>query len=369
MLISTFKQALPFIFKSGVAPMVIGHHGIGKSQGVKQYAKENGYDFVDLRLGTQDVGDLLGLADFKRDSQGNLIATRFFQPDWFPTDPDAKVIIFLDEINRARRDVLQAVFQLVLDKRLHRYELPKNCHVLAAMNPNTEDYIVTDISDKAFLDRFLFVKLTPSVKEWLDYAEGNNFESETVNFIAENPEMLESKLEDFSLKDMVKPSRRSWEFVDNFRRINKTGGMPDNIMQELCIGMVGYEAAASYKAYIEKADKDISGEEIVLNFPKYKKKIKELIDVTKGGKMALIKKTCDNLIKYVKERDEKGAAFEDKEAKNIGDFLMLIPKDTVFQTLRTMYPVKIAQPVLDNHKELKKALADNRNIKIKGLNA
>lgn len=368
MLISTFKKCLPYIFESGVAPMVIGHHGIGKSQAVRQYAKENGYGFVDLRLGTQDVGDLLGLADFQRDEHGNLQATKFFQPDWFPTDPDAKVIIFLDEINRARRDVLQAVFQLVLDKRLHRYELPVNCHVIGAMNPNTEDYIVTDISDQAFLDRFLFVKLTPSTKEWLQYAETAKFNDEVYNFIAENPTMLETKLEDFSLRDMVKPSRRSWEFADRFLKMHKKG-MPLNIFEELCRGIIGLEATTAFSAYVQKADKDIKGEEIIANFPKYKKKIKEMIDVKKGGKMALMKKTCDNLLKEVKKRDEKNNTFTDDEAKNIGDFLMLIPKDLVFQTLRVMYPIKIVQPVLDNNKDLKKVLADNRNIKIKGLNS
>ena len=137
MKIQTLKECLPYLFEANIATLVIGHHGVGKSQAVAQYAKEQKIGFMDLRLGTQDVGDLLGLAEFVTELQPYTftnpetgkeetgtrevkVATKFMRPDWFPTDPDSKGIIFMDEINRARRDVLQAVFQLVLDKWRHQ---------------------------------------------------------------------------------------------------------------------------------------------------------------------------------------------------------------------------------------------------------
>src|SRR5690606_4467190 len=172
-----------------------------------------------LRLGTQDVGDLLGLADFERDRDGNSVATKFMRPDWFPTNPDSKGIIFLDEVNRARRDVLQAVFQLVLDKRLHRYVLPKGWQVIAAMNPNTGDYIVTDISDKAFMDRFCHINLAPSKQEFCKYARDRKFDDKWLQFLQEQPEMLQGELEAFDLSD-IKPSRRSWEAIDRLIKVN-----------------------------------------------------------------------------------------------------------------------------------------------------
>ena len=182
--IKKFKEAMPYLIQANVATLIQGHHGVGKSQAVKQYCDENGYGFVDLRLGTQDVGDLLGLADFELDAKGNKIATKFMRPTWFPVDPASKGIIFLDEINRGRRDVLQAVFQLCLDKKIHEYALPKGWHVVAAMNPSTEDYIVTDISDKAFLDRFCHIKLSPSKQEWFDYAKKTKMNAELVQFVS-----------------------------------------------------------------------------------------------------------------------------------------------------------------------------------------
>ena len=64
--IKQLKESIPFLVKANIATMVVGHHGIGKSQAVKQYCDEQGIGFIDLRLGTQDVGDLLGLADSDR---------------------------------------------------------------------------------------------------------------------------------------------------------------------------------------------------------------------------------------------------------------------------------------------------------------
>ena len=47
--IKTFKESLPYLFEANIATMVVGHHGVGKSQAVAQFASENGYEFIDLK--------------------------------------------------------------------------------------------------------------------------------------------------------------------------------------------------------------------------------------------------------------------------------------------------------------------------------
>jgi MoxR-like ATPase len=357
MFITQFKQALPFLFEANVAVMVQGHHGIGKSQAVAQFAKENGYNFIDLRLGTQDVGDLLGLADFERDAKGNLVATKFFRPDWFPHEPNSKGIIFMDEINRARRDVLQAVFQLVLDKRLHRYELPKQWFVIAAMNPNTDDYIVTDISDKAFMDRFCHIKLAPSKDEWFDYAESIGVKSELMQFLKEQPDMMQAKLEDFSLQD-VKPSRRSWMAVD---RLSKTD-IPMGLFQETIRGLVGPEAASAYIASLKNADKPLTAKEILSSFDKVKSRLEKYCDYKTGGRVDLLKHTCDELKQDLEGRKKPLTA---NEGENLISFMLLLPKDLSFSFSRAIYLIEHARTVMDGSETLKKGLASVRNYKLK----
>jgi len=368
--IKTFKESLPYLFKANIATLVHGHHGVGKSEGVRQFCEENGFDFVDLRLGTQDVGDLLGLADFKRDENGNMMATKFYQPEWFPTDPDSKGIIFMDEINRARPDVLQAVFQLVLDKRLHMYDLPKpvwdvknplkataGWFVVGAMNPSTEDYIVTDLSDKAFLDRFCHIKLSPSKQEFFEYAKKIDVSTEIIQFLQDQPKMLQSELEEFNLP--VTPSRRSWIAVDRLFKSKP----PKHLQTELIKGLVGTTAGTAFLKSLNNGDKPVTAKEVLSEFNKkgsdVAKRIKKYSD-PKSNRQSLLKFTTDSLRELCEGRTKK---FNQTETKNFQDFLLTIPKDLCFDLCRELYMSDCARDAIDDHEELLKILANARNMK------
>lgn len=372
--IKTLKAALPYIFEARLATMITGHHGVGKSQAVKQYADEHDMQFVDLRLGTQDVGDLLGLADFieqpfTRTIDGKdvtvmeKVATKFMRPDWFPEDPNSKGIIFLDEVNRGTRPVLQAIFQLVLDHRLHRYELPKAWKVIAAMNPSTADYIVTDISDKAFMDRFCHIKLSPSKQEFFTYAEGKKFNTDLLAFLKNQPDLLQGELEDFSLE--VSPSRRSWDAVNRLleAEVNNQKA-PQFILQELARGLVGTKAATALIKALNSKEKPITGEEVLKDYTKVQKRVQKYKD-PKTNRLDAIKFTCDSLEQLITERTKK---LTDKEAKNLSDFLWDIPRDLSFDLCRELYMQEITRTVIDENIELLSDMADKRGIKVNGLN-
>ena len=189
------KETLPYLFKAGLVPLLIGRHVIGKSQSVKQWCDANGYDMVDLRLGQMsDAGDILGLPDFTTDAKGNKIATKFMRPSWLPTRP--KTVIFLDEINRAHKDIMQAIFQLVLDKRIHEYVLPEDCYIVAAANPNTEEYETFDFifTEKALQDRFVHIKLEPSKDEFFEYFRNAKGSPAVLGFLQEHDYILASRV-------------------------------------------------------------------------------------------------------------------------------------------------------------------------------
>jgi MoxR-like ATPase len=80
--IETLKESLPFLIKAEIPALMVGHHGVGKTQGAQQFAAENKYFIRILNLGTQEVGDIIGLADFVKDKDGNNVATKFMIPDW-----------------------------------------------------------------------------------------------------------------------------------------------------------------------------------------------------------------------------------------------------------------------------------------------
>ena len=366
--IKQVKESLPFLFEANIAACITGHHGVGKSQSVAQFCNETSYihptkgkqnwGFVDLRLGTMDVGDLLGLPDFITDGKGNKIATSFIRPEWFPTDPDSKGIIFLDEMNRARRDILQSVFQLVLDRKIHQHTLPKGWFVVSAVNPNTEDYIVTDIGDKAFLDRFCHIKLTPTAEEFFDFAKSTKVDQSVVRFLREQPKLLQADLEAFDVD--VKPSRRSWIAVDRLVKANT----PINLLKHLVAGLVGTTAATAYIKSLSESDKPITGKDVVDDYDKYAKKIKEYSNAKTGGRQDMLKYTCDSLYEEVQGMKDKPTK---EQGKNIQAFLKAIPKDLSFDLCRNLYLEDKVRDLIDKDEELLNMFANARNMKLEDL--
>lgn len=86
--------------------MLTGRHGIGKSEILTAYFAEKNMKVVALFLGQMsDPGDLIGLPD----KSGEI--TVFRLPYWFPID-GKPIVLFLDELNRARPEVLQTNFFL-----------------------------------------------------------------------------------------------------------------------------------------------------------------------------------------------------------------------------------------------------------------
>lgn len=350
--INKLKEAMPFALKAKIPLMLVGHHGIGKTEGVRQFCEEQGHLLRIVNLGTQEVGDIIGLADFEKDKSGNNVATKFMIPDWAKqikefceANPDKHAVLFFDEINRARRDVLQVVFPILLEGRIHTTVFPKNFYVMGAMNPNTEDYIVTDISDKALMDRFCHIKLKPSTPEWFEYAKSRKFEDAVIMYLKEDPKMLSAELEDFSIER--KPSRRSWEAVD---RVLKTKA-PVNILEELVSGLVGFEAATAFIKSLSATDKPISGKEILADYGKFEKRVKKYSDAKTGGRQDLLMYTKDSLIDEIKGRDKKKGLTPD-EAKNFGEFLIDIPKEISFMICQEVYMEEFMRPVIDGNKKL-----------------
>lgn len=263
--ITQLKKSLPFLIESGLVPNIIGKHGIGKSSVIAQYAKENGYSFHPFFLGQMnDTGDLLGLPEFDRDSEGRATGTRFIHPEKLPRN--SRSILFFDELNRASKDLLQAIFQLALEGTIHDYTLPKDSAIIMAMNPATDDYSVLDFADKAFADRFVHINLDPTHEEFHDYMNSKYSSSNISEFLKQQTKLLEEEdLHQVSL-DFVKPSRRSW---DRLQKLENTG-MPENLFREAGMGIVGTTAMVAYASWKESRVKILNGKQILDEYGKVK---------------------------------------------------------------------------------------------------
>lgn len=292
--ISTIKEVIMLCRAAEVTPFIWGHRGLGKSSLVQQLSAENGWGFIDLRCSQLEASDVRGLPDRGEDHR-----THYLPPADMPIgdmsnaqitaelmkvlgikdskDLAAEIekadlqtqrayfqrlqelqphfecgILFIDEVNRAQDDVLQAIFQLVLDRRVGQYTIPPGWCVVAAGN-FMEGYQVSGFNDPAFLNRFCHVILSAgetTLEEWIHYmsdVHGGNA-AEVIEFASQNTKHLDGDITG-ELGFSIQPSRRSWEMVTKVQKAYKSGEFSQTAVFEAYSGLIGRDLALAFSRY------------------------------------------------------------------------------------------------------------------------
>lgn len=221
--------------------MLVGRHGIGKSRILEDFFAARREKVVTLFLGQMsDPGDLIGLPHLD-EATGR---TEFMLPYWFPVD-GKPVVLFLDELNRARPEVLQTVMDLTLNRKLSGKSLPEGSRIISAVNGGSE-YQLTDL-DPALVSRFNIYEFAPSVEDWINWAREAGIDSRIISFIEDNPELLDGD-EAYGSENLERsPDRRSWErlskIIKNFTELGE-------LHQPMISGIIGDRAAACFFEFI-----------------------------------------------------------------------------------------------------------------------
>lgn len=290
--ITDLKMAILLCRDSGITSMTWGHRGLGKSQAHKQIADAHRWGFIDQRCSQMEASDLRGLPD-KVDGrtvylppadlpQGHkarvdnkpcdacpacdesIDAAGFPVKDYcrcpscddkmdltgFPQVNYCKGLLFLDELNRAEDDVLQAGFQLVLDKKIGAYQVPQGWSVHVAGN-FSDGYLVNAFLDPAFLSRFAHLDIGPSDEyfgDWCDYMLQHKSADKIMQFVGFNRDHLYGVVKG-ERGFTVQPSPRSWEFVAKVEKAANEFSYPDHIRYEVEAGLIGYELAQSFQRF------------------------------------------------------------------------------------------------------------------------
>jgi len=218
--------------------LLVGKHGIGKSEIITHHFEEQGIPVVALFLGQMsDPGDLIGLPN-KNEQTGK---TEFMPPYWFPTD-DRPIVLFLDEMNRARPEILQSVMDLSLNRKLAGRALPPGSRVIAAVNDG-EEYQLTDL-DPALVSRFNVYYFSPTVGEWLFWAKQHGVDQRVITFIEEHPDELEKNVDINKGTFDKTPDRRAWVRVSGL--LQQAGNMDMNRLAKMVTGVVGGRSASLF---------------------------------------------------------------------------------------------------------------------------
>lgn len=174
------KLDQPFI------PLFTGEAGLGKSQIVQQWVKKQkqrnpNFGFLDLRIAYMEAPDLIGFPETERD-EFNQMRTKHRLPEFWPTDPNSEGLILLEEPNRGTTGVMNCLMQLLTDRKVHNYELPKGWLIAGCVNPDSSEYDVNTM-DAALKDRFEDFEVEFDHVAFLDFMDAAGWHESVQMFV------------------------------------------------------------------------------------------------------------------------------------------------------------------------------------------
>ena len=283
---STLKNLILSCAKSKIPLLIHGKPGIGKSYTVRDVVTNTmKINFLDMRFSQLPPEDISGLPVPIKVGDRQYATIRSL-PDFLPKE--GKGCLFMDEINQASPAVLNALFQLILDRELlgGSYKLPDGWFIIAACNDFEFNKNVTEF-EPPLNDRFLHVNFNPKSEEWLKWAKDRNISQLICDFISANADCLYGS-DSMITENIVFPSARSWERVDIFEKQFENKEIDLNTLSWLVAGLVGQTTAEEYFEFTNIYREDPEGAK-----------------------------------KLPKEKDPLIAQFWDPESKNEGDYFNL----------------------------------------------
>lgn len=209
------ERTLDLAREAGLAVLLMGKHGIGKSEFLTGYAQARGISAHVLDLSLLEAPDLTGIP-YVDGGQ-----TRFAPPVMLPCSAASQPsLLVLEELNRCDRTVRQPCLQLIVARRLNEYRLPKDCFIVACVNPPDAGYDVEEL-DPALASRFLALRVAADRKSWLAWARAKEVHHAVIGFVEKYAQTF----------DCAPP--RTWTYAARLISAAQRQGLPDDEYESL----------------------------------------------------------------------------------------------------------------------------------------
>lgn len=355
---------------SGKVPMIIGTHGIGKSQLCKAVRKmwvelqnshldgedpltEDDIKIVTLFGSLLKEGELGGIPVPSTETVNgvrrviNDYTTHVRLQEILDNDEAGYItILFIDELNRSENAVQQELMQLILDKQINQTKLPDSCVIICAGNPETDDFndYQVNIMNAALKNRMVFFTMDSNPSEWLRWGglrKENNDDEQNINddileFIAENPNMLNA----VRSTDDIKPTPRGVAmFSDIYNNINLfiSPDEREDLYFSEASGICGKLWATTFVSFIRNKENPlVTVEEI---FASTDKDFEAVCDKAKKESPLRQGLIIDRSMKYLSEnikkitKDKKSSKLHQERFNSV---LSVVPKDLMVGSMKNM---------------------------------
>jgi hypothetical protein len=322
------RKSLLKAFKVQRPLFLWGPPGIGKSELVEGITNELGGLMIDLRLGQMEPTDIRGIPFYNKDSGKMDWAPPVELPDEEMASQYPIVVLFLDELNSAAPSVQSAAYQLILNRRIGKYRLPKNVVMVAAGNRES-DKGVTFRMPTPLANRFLHQEMKVDFSSWQQWAVLNNIHKDVVGYLS----FAKQDLYDFDAKSSSRAfaTPRTWTFVSEL--LEDDDGDDDTITN-LVAGTVGEGLAVKFMAHRKVAGRMPKPEDILSG------KVKDLNLKEVSAMYSLVISMCYELKDAVEKKVEQKKFHE--MADNFLSYMM-----NNFETELTVMGARIALTTYD----------------------
>jgi len=216
-------ELLSLAYRADVPALLIGPHGIGKSEITATAAKALKIAFIARDLSLMEPPDLVGLPRL----DGS--ATTFVPPDFLPRETGAGGFLVFEELNRSARHMQACCYELLTTRRLNNYVLPPGWLPVACINPRSGGYHV-DMLDAALMSRFVKIEVCAAVGPWIQWARNNGVHPAIIQYVESVPGSLDEAA------GGVNP--RSWSFASKMLKAAGNAGFAGS-SDTLVLGLTG----------------------------------------------------------------------------------------------------------------------------------
>lgn len=241
------RDAIQDIIEAGLVPHLVGSPGLGKSDLIRQVAKENNLKIIDFRLAQADPTDLMGFPTLNEDRT----RSHYAPPSTFPLEHDTVPdgyqgwLVFFDEMNSAPMANQAASYKIILDRMIGDVRLHPRVVMACAGNKTTDKAIVNRLST-AMQSRMVHLNLAVDADAWFEWAISAKVDPRIIGFLRFREELLHNF--DPNHDDDTFPCPRTWEFLS--KMVKKWEKVTQDKMPTM-VGTVGEGAAMEFKGFTE----------------------------------------------------------------------------------------------------------------------
>ena len=260
--------------------MLVGPHGLGKSELLEQAAMEMGIGVVCRDLSLMEPPDLVGLPKLEGET------TKYLPPAFLPTEGDG--LLALEELNRCERYMRAPCLQLFTARTLNDYRLPDGWLPVATMNPPDGANEVFEV-DPPLLSRLVQVLLVPDRKEWLRWARRNRLHPAVRDYVSS----------DVSVFDTPESNPRAWKFVSDILWGCNVLEPTNKSLRAAVIGLVGDKRGSAFLSSLKQHERPLTSEDILASYSRHRPVLRNWI---KTGKLDLVDVSLLQVEKHLQVR-------------------------------------------------------------------